>query len=216
MKVVVAGGHGKIARILLRLLARRGDDGVGIIRNPDQAADLTAVGATPVVLDLEHTRLDDLSDSLAGADAVVFAAGAGPGSGVQRKYTVDQSAAELCAAAAESAGVLRFLQVSAMGTDHPPQGDDVFSHYLRAKSAAEEDLRNSGLDYVILRPGRLTDDPGTGRVELARHVDRGSVSRSDVATVLVGLLDRPGITRRTLELVGGDEPVDRALDDLVP
>lgn len=216
MKVVVAGGHGKIARILLRLLARRGDDGVGIIRNPDQAADLTAVGATPVVLDLEHTRLDDLSDSLAGADAVVFAAGAGPGSGVQRKYTVDQSAADLCAAAAESAGVLRFLQVSAMGTDHPPQGDDVFSHYLRAKSAAEEDLRNSGLDYVILRPGRLTDDPGTGRVELARHVDRGSVSRSDVATVLVGLLDRPGITRRTLELVGGDEPVDRALDDLVP
>lgn len=216
MKVVVAGGHGKIARILLRLLARRGDDGVGIIRNPDQAADLTAVGATPVVLDLEHTRVDDLADSLAGADAVVFAAGAGPGSGVQRKYTVDQSAAELCAAAAESAGVLRFLQVSAMGTDHPPQGDDVFSHYLRAKSAAEEDLRNSGLDYVILRPGRLTDDPGTARVELARHVDRGSVSRSDVATVLVGLLDRPGITRRTLELVGGDEPVDRALDDLVP
>jgi len=216
MKVVVAGGHGKIARILLRLLARRGDDGVGIIRNPDQAADLTAVGATPVVLDLEHTRLDDLADSLAGADAVVFAAGAGPGSGVQRKYTVDQSAAELCAAAAESAGVLRFLQVSAMGTDHPPRGDDVFSHYLRAKSAAEEDLRNSGLDYVILRPGRLTDDPGTGRVALARHVEPGSVTRADVAAVVLGLLDRPTLSRRTLELVGGETPVAAALNLLEP
>ena len=135
------------------------------------------------------------------------AAGAGPGSGVARKYTVDEGASELCVQAALLAGGVPLLQVSAMGTDDPPQDDAVFSHYLRAKAAAEQTLRASGLPHIILRPGRLTDEPPTGRVELARRVPRGSVSRADVAAVLAELLDVGGWRGQTIELIAGDVPV---------
>lgn len=189
MDIVIAGGHGQIALHLSRLLADRGDSVTGIIRNPDQAADLREVGAEPAVLDLEGASTRDVAAVLAGADAVVFAAGAGPGSGIERKYTVDEGAADLCVDAALAAGVPRFLQVSAMGTDNPPTDDSVFSHYLRAKAAAEGYLRRSALPHVIVRPGRLTNDPPTGLVQLGRHVPWGSVPRADVAAALVALLD---------------------------
>jgi uncharacterized protein YbjT (DUF2867 family) len=213
MRVVIAGGHGKIALRLERLLTSRGDEAVGIIRNSDQAADLDAVGATTTVLDLERTDVDTLARELVGADAVIFAAGAGPGSGAARKDTVDRAAAELLAAAAEAAGVRRYLLISSMGAsaDPPPGTDDVFAAYLRAKAASEKTLRDTGLEWTILRPGRLTDQPGVGTVRLARSVPRGSVSRDDVAAVLVALLDEPRAAGHTLELVGGDVPVAEAV-----
>jgi uncharacterized protein YbjT (DUF2867 family) len=214
-RVVIAGGHGKIALRLTRLLADRGDTVVGIVRNPDHVDDVRAAGGDAVELDLEATTVEELAAVLAGADATVFAAGAGPGSGVARKDTVDRAASVLLADAAESAAVRRYLQVSAIGLDRADDHgvDEVFAVYLRAKAAADADvMARAGLDWTILRPGGLTDDPGTGLVALAEHVEPGSVTRDDVAAVLVALLDRPDTAGRVLELVGGDSTVAAALD----
>lgn len=214
MRVVIAGGHGQIALRLTRLLAQRGDTAVGIVRNPDHVDDVRAAGGDAVVLDLEQAGPDEVAAALAGADAAVFAAGAGPGSGAARKDTVDRAASVLFADAAESAGVRRFLQVSAMGLDRAddPSTEEVFAAYLRAKDAADRDLMaRAGLDWTILRPGRLTNDPATGTVTLAEHVQPGAVTRDDVAAVLVALLDRPDTAGRVYELVGGDTPIEAAL-----
>ncbi|MFE2161564.1 SDR family oxidoreductase [Streptomyces lydicus] len=214
MRIVIAGGHGQIALRLERLLAKRGDEVAGIIRRPEQAGDLLAAGAEPVVCDLESASVEDVARHMEGADAAVFAAGAGPGSGTARKETVDRGAAVLFADAAEATGVRRFLVVSSMGADRePPEGTDpVFATYLRAKGAADADVRaRAGLDWTILRPGRLTNDPGTGLITLADATGRGEVSRDDVAATLVALLDEPGTVGRTLELIGGDVPVEDAV-----
>jgi len=217
VRIVVAGAHGQIARRLGRLLSRRGDTVIGIVRNPAHEADVVADGMTAVVLDLEAASVDDVSRVVAHADAVVFAAGAGPGSGMARKDTVDRAAAVLLADAAEWAGVPRYLLVSSMGVDLVAGGampagiDEVFVAYLRAKRAAEENLlARQGLAVTVLRPGALTDEPATGRVTLAPSVERGSVPRDDVAAVLLALLDeaRDGAV---LELVSGATPVDEAV-----
>lgn len=215
MDVRIAGGHGQIARFLTRQLAERGDRVHGIIRKDEQVADLESDGATPIVLDLETCDVSELTDAIAGADAVVFAAGAGPGSGAERKWTVDHGAAAKLIAAAEAAGVDRYVMVSSMGTDDPPTDDEVFSVYLRAKARADGDLMASTLDWTVVRPGRLTDDAGTGEVSLARHVERGRIPREDVATVLRACLDDPRTAGHVLEVVGGDTPVERAIDGLV-
>ncbi|MFD7665553.1 NAD(P)H-binding protein [Streptomyces sp. NPDC059788] len=214
MRIVIAGGHGQIALRLERLLHGRGDEVAGIIRRPEQAGDLLSAGAEPVVCDLESATVEDVARHLEGADAAVFAAGAGPGSGIERKESVDRGAAALFADAAEAAGVRRFLVVSSMGADtQPPEGtDEVFAAYLRAKGAADADVRaRSGLDWTILRPGRLTDDPGTGLVRLAESTGRSEITRDDVAAVLAALLDEPRTIGRTLELIGGDTPVEDAV-----
>ncbi|MER7024211.1 MULTISPECIES: NAD(P)H-binding protein [Streptomyces] len=214
MRIVIAGGHGQIALRLERLLAGRGDEVAGIIRRPEQAGDLLAAGAEPVVCDLESATVGDLARHLEDADAAVFAAGAGPGSGAARKDTVDRGAAALFADAAEAAGVQRFVVVSSMGADRePPEGTDpVFAAYLRAKGAADADVRaRAGLDWTILRPGRLTDDAGTGLVTLAESTGRAEVTRDDVAATLLALLDTPGTAHRTLELINGGTPVVEAV-----
>ncbi|MEV5485013.1 MULTISPECIES: NAD(P)H-binding protein [Streptomyces] len=214
MRIVIAGGHGQIALRLERLLAKRGDEVAGILRRPEQAGDVLAAGAEPVVCDLESASVEDVARHMEGADAAVFAAGAGPGSDVGRKDTVDRGAAALFADAAEAAGVRRFLVVSSMGADRePPEGTDpVFAAYLRAKGAADADVRaRAGLDWTILRPGRLTNDPGTGLVTLAESTGRDEVPRDDVAAVLAALLDEPGTIGRTLELIGGETPVADAV-----
>jgi uncharacterized protein YbjT (DUF2867 family) len=214
MRVVIAGGHGKIALLLERLLASRGDQAVGLIRNPAQAGDVQQAGAEAVVCDLETASAGDVTALLSGADAVVFAAGAGPGSGVPRKDSVDRGASVLMADAAERAGVRRFVQVSSMGAGQPParDGDEVWAAYITAKTAAEDDLRSRDLDWTILRPGGLTDAPPGGRVRLAAPpVPRGSIPRADVAAVIAGLLDDPGSRHLTLELVSGDTPIAEAV-----
>jgi nucleoside-diphosphate-sugar epimerase len=220
--VAVAGAHGQIARRLTRLLSARGDTVIGLVRNPDHVAQVRSDGAAPVVLDLEHAGADEVAAALDGADAVVFAAGAGPGSGVARKDTVDRAAAVLLADAAERAGVATYLLVSSMGVEQvaggaTPEGvDEVFVAYLRAKLAAEEDLLGrSGLGTTVLRPGRLTDDPGTGLVTLAPRTGYGAVPRDDVAAVLVALLDRPA-PATVLELVSGATPVADAVAAVSP
>ncbi|GII25248.1 SDR family oxidoreductase [Planosporangium mesophilum] len=216
MRVVIAGGHGQIALRLARLLADRGDTPVGLVRNEDHFGDVRAAGAEPVLRDLEEATDAEVAEVVAGADAVVFAAGAGPGSGVTRKDTMDRAGAALLADAVQHARVRRYLLVSSMGADRAdrPDTDPVFAAYLRAKAASEEDLRRRDLDWTILRPGRLTNEAGTGRVRLAGSVPAGAVPRDDVAAVLLALLDRPESRNLTLELVGGDTPVDEAVTRL--
>lgn len=209
MHVVIAGGHGKIGIELGRLLAERGDRARGLIRNPDHAADLAEAGIEPVLCDLEAGA--DVTAAIEGADAVVFAAGAGPGSGADRKWTVDYAGAAKLIVAALARGVRRYVMVSAMGTTSPPEGDEVFSVYLRAKAQADRELQASDLDWTIVRPGRLTDDPATGRVTAARSVERGELARADVAAVLLAVLDEPGTAGVTFELVGGETPVADAV-----
>lgn len=214
MRIAIAGGHGQIALQLSRLLAAD-HEVAGIIRNPDHAADLHEAGAEPLELDLEEATTEDLAKRLAGVDAVVFAAGAGPGSGAARKEAVDYGAAVLLRDAAVVAGVTDYVMVSAMGTDDPPPDDDVFSVYLRAKARADRAVMDSELDWTIVRPGRLTDDEPTGRVAVARHVDRGAIPRADVAAVLAAVLVRKDTRGHVFEVVGGDQPIDAALDTLV-
>jgi uncharacterized protein YbjT (DUF2867 family) len=222
VRIAIAGAHGQVARRLGRLLTGRGDTVVGIVRNRDHRPDLEADGVEPAVVDLESASVDEVAGILAGADAVVFAAGAGPGSGAARKDTVDRGAAVLLADAAERAGVQRYLLVSSMGVDRvaggatPGELDEVFTAYLRAKLAAEEDLlARPGLRTTVLRPGGLTNDPGTGRVTLAPEVEGGSVPRDDVAAVLVALLDA-GSDGAVLELVGGPTPISEAVSSVAP
>ena len=214
MRVVIAGGHGKIALLLERFLAERGDQAVGLIRNPAQVADVRKAGAEAVICDLEAASADDVAVLLSGADAVVFAAGAGPGSGAPRKDSVDRAASVLMADAAERAGVRRFVQVSSMGAGTPPRPgtDQVWAAYITAKTAAEADLRARDLDWTILRPGGLTDAPGH-RQDPARGPagPRCTVPRADVAAVIAALLDKPGTRHQTLELTGGDNPVAAAV-----
>ncbi len=220
MRIVIAGGHGQVGLRLGRQLAGGPHNPVALIRDPAHIADLRAAGVTPLVLDLEDTDVQALAEVLTGADAVVFAAGAGPGSSPERKDTVDRAGAVLLADACERAGVERYLLLSSMGVDTvrdgaTPEGvDDVFVTYLRAKLAAEDDLRARALEWTILRPGRLTDDAGTGQVELAASVPSGEVPRDDVAAVLAALLEAPGATGAVLELTGGDTPVGEAVGRL--
>ena len=209
MDVVIAGGHGQIGLRLGRLLAQRGDRVRGLIRNPAQAEDLTAAGVEPVVCDLEAG--DDVREATRGADAVVFAAGAGPGSGAERKRTMDHAGAVKLIEAAEANGIARYVMVSAMGAASPPDGDGVFEEYLRAKADADRDLAASGLDWTIVRPGGLTNDPASGRVTAAEHVERGDITRDDVAATLAAVLDHDNTVRKTFDLVEGDTPIDEAV-----
>lgn len=215
MHIVIAGGHGKIALILERLLAARGDSVVGLIRNPAQVADLQAAGAQATVLDLEQASVQQVTEAVRGADAVVFAAGAGPGSGAARKETVDRDAAILLADAAESAGVDRYVMVSAISADDRSLDDNydaVFRAYIRAKADADANVRaRTGLRTTIVRPGLLTDEPGTGKVTIAESTGRGSIPREDVARTLLAVLDHPDSAGRTFELISGNTPIADAL-----
>jgi uncharacterized protein YbjT (DUF2867 family) len=213
MDVLVAGGHGKVALRLLRLLAARGDRARGLIRDPGQAADLEALGAVAVLGDLEADA--DLAGYVQGADAVVFAAGAGPGSGPARKRTVDLGGAVKLVDAARAVGVHRYVMISSIGADRPQAASGGMRPYLEAKAEADRYLLASGLDYTIVRPGSLTDDPGTGRVRVSTDLgSRGEVPRDDVAAVIAAVLGAPTTVGVTFEVFGGDLPVAEAIRSL--
>lgn len=208
MKIVIAGGHGQVAMLLHPLLVGRGHQVRALIRNPDHADEVRQAGADPVLCDLEAQQ--DVAGAVGTADAVVFAAGAGPGSGAIRKRTVDRDGAVKLIVAAQKKGIGRYVIVSAMDAEQP-RGSEVFRAYLRAKAEADEALRNSGLDYTIVRPGRLTNDPGTGRVRLAAKLPRAEIPRADVALVLAHVLDTPGTIGRQLDVTSGDQPISEAV-----
>jgi uncharacterized protein YbjT (DUF2867 family) len=215
--VAIAGGHGQVARRLARLLAERGDRVRGLIRNPEHASDLRADGAEPVVCDLEAVDAAAVAEAIAGADAVVFAAGAGPGSGSERKTTMDRDGAVKLVDAARSAGAQRYVIVSSVGAENPPpEGEgDVFGAYLRAKAEADAAVAASDRDWTIVRPGPLTDDPGTALVRLSTDPFRGAVTRDDVAAVLAAVLHEPRAAGLTVYVGGGDHPVEAALAEVL-
>ena len=210
MDILVAGGHGQVALRLLGLLAGQGHTARGLIRSPGQAGDLTALGAVPVVGDLEND--ETLDAYVRGADAVVFAAGAGPGSGAARKRTVDLGGAVKLADAARATGVRRYVMVSSIGADRPDAAGESMRAYLEAKAEADDYVRAGGLDVTIVRPGSLTDDPGTGLVRVSTELgNRGPVPRDDVAAVLAAVLLTPATIGTTFELFAGDTPIPEAL-----
>ncbi|MFJ7049252.1 SDR family oxidoreductase [Streptomyces sp. NPDC101112] len=212
MRIVIAGGHGQIALRLERLLAARGYEVAGLVRRAEHADDLRAAGAEPVHCDLESASVEEVAGHLRGADAAVFAAGAGPGSGAARKDTVDRGAAVLFADAAVQAGVRRHLVVSSMGANPDHEGDEVFDVYQRAKGEADAYVRGlDALDWTILRPGQLTDDAGTGLVRLEVSTGRGPIPRDDVAAVLAELLETPATAGLVLETISGSTPVSVAV-----
>ena len=215
MDVVVAGGHGQVARLLTRRLSAAGHRVRGLVRNPDHVDDIAADGGEGVLCDLETVEPSQVTEAVRGADALVFAAGAGPGSGPGRKETLDFLGALRCIDACRQSGVTRFVMISAMGTDDPPDDNEVFSVYLRAKARADRALMDSTLDWTIVRPGRLTDDEPTGLVELARHVDRGDIPRADVAHVLDVALHDDTTIGAVFEVVSGDTEVEAALKSYV-
>jgi len=211
MHVAIAGAHGKIAMLLTQRLAERGDTVTGLIRNPDHADDVRGAGADPVVRDLEHASPAEIAEAISGADAAVFAAGAGPGSGAARKLTMDRDGAIKFLEGATSAGVPRFVIVSSVGAESPPDDDDVFSVYLRAKAEADAAVKASDRKWTVLRPGGLTDDPGTGLVHISKKPFRGRVPREDVAAVIEAVLEGPRAVGRVLYVNGGEDTIEKAL-----
>ena len=213
MRCAIAGAHGKIAQLLTRDLIGRGDSVIGLIRNPDHAEDLRSLGATAELCDLEQATVGQIAEAIHGSDVAVFAAGAGPGSGAERKLTMDRDGCTKLLAAAAQAGVARFVVVSAVGAENPPtDDDDVFSVYLRAKADADDAVRAGDREWTIVRPGGLTDDPGSGCARIDTEPFRGAVSREDVATVLAEILREPRSIGTILYVNGGDRPVSESLD----
>ena len=216
MDVVVAGGHGKIGLRLLRLLHQNGHRGRGLIRSEEQIAALRSAGGEPAIVDLENVSVPDLAIALQGADAVVFAAGAGPGSGEERKRTMDYGGAVKLIEAAQHEGIRRYVIVSSMGAADPEGSgaEGGFLVYLEAKHDADEAVRSSGLDFTIVRPGMLTDDGGTGQVSVGQGLPSGEVPRDDVAAVLLAVLGSDSTIGKDFDLVGGDESVEDAVSSI--
>lgn len=212
MRVVVIGGHGKVALHLERLLSVRGDEVTAVIRNPDHADEVAATGAEPPVADVEQLGTDELAEVLRGHDAVVWSAGAGGGNPA-RTYAVDRDAAIRSIDAAEQVGVRRYVMVSYFGAgpDHGVPEDSSFFPYAEAKAAADAHLRASDLDWTILGPSGLTLEPGTGSIEVGEEVRGGEVPREDVAAVAAAVLVEPATIGRTIEFNTGPTPIAEAI-----
>ncbi|WP_339807310.1 SDR family oxidoreductase [uncultured Marinobacter sp.] len=212
MHVFIAGANGQIGQHLLREMEDSDHEARALIRHPDQGPELQQLGATETVLgDLEQ----DCSEAMKGCDAVIFTAGSGPHTGPDKTIDVDQDSAIRLVDTAKAMGIKRFIMVSSMRAEEPEKGPEKLRHYLRAKHNADEHLRNSGLNYTIVRPGQLTNDDGTGKVAVsAKLEDFGKISRQDVARVLLAVLDSDTTTDRVFDVVSGDTSVPEALAKL--
>jgi uncharacterized protein YbjT (DUF2867 family) len=213
LRVAIVGGHGQVARHLLVVLRRSEHDAVALVRREEYRKELQGRGAEVRLLDIESSDAAGFAAAFEGCDAVVFAAGGGPDGNKERKRTVDLEGSLKSIEGARQAGIDRFVQVSAIGVDQPPPDDrgEVWRAYVEAKRDADAALRESGLAWTIIRPGRLTDDAATGLVSLGSEVARGDVTRADVAAVLAAVLDEPGTVGKQWNLVNGDVPVGEAV-----
>ncbi|WP_139983392.1 SDR family oxidoreductase [Nocardioides litoris] len=212
-RVAVVGGHGQVAQHLLSELRRTGHEPVALVRKEEYREELEALGAEVRLLDIEQQEAPAFAEAFAGCDAVVFAAGGGPDGSIERKRTVDLGGSVKSIEGAHSAGVRRFVQISAIGVDDPlpDDTDDVWRAYVEAKRDADAALRDSDLDWTIIRPGKLTDDEATGRVALGPDVERGEVTRADVAAVVAAVIGESDTVGQQWDLVGGDVPVAEAV-----
>ncbi len=215
-RIAVVGGHGQVAQHLHVSLLGAGHQPVALVRKEEQRAELEKLGAEVRLLDIEQQGADAFAAAFEDCSAVVFAAGGGAGGDIDRKRTVDYEGSVKSIAGAKRAGIERFVQVSAIGVDEPLPEDTepVWRAYVEAKRDADTALRNSSLDWTIIRPGALTDDPPTGQVSLGPDVARGKVSRADVAAVLTAVLDSEAAVHAQWDLVDGQTPVAEAVQAL--
>lgn len=211
--IAIVGGAGQIARLLIPLLLDSGHTVRPLVRRDEQAQELTALGAEPRLLDIERSGVEDYQHAFDGADAVIFAAGGGPDGNVERKRTVDLGGALGSIEACRALGIRRYLQVSAFGVDTPPPADSApaWQAYVAAKRVADFHVRESDLDWTILRPATLLNDPPTGHVQIGVDLKPVSVARGDVAAVLAAVLGQPASVRRQWDVVGGRLPIAEAL-----
>lgn len=214
-KITIVGGHGQIARTLSTQLVERGHTIRGLVRSEDQFADIRDDGSEPTLCDVETADISDIEEAFSGSDIVVFAAGSGPGAGPDRKRSMDRDGAIKSIDAAVRASASRFVMISSMGAGEPPDDDEVFSVYLRAKHDADEEMRAAsdrfGIGHVIVRPGQLTDDDPNGSVEVADHTGRGKIPRADVARLLAEIIDTGHGDGHTFEVISGDTPITDAV-----
>ncbi|MFE1663201.1 NAD(P)H-binding protein [Microbacterium sp. P02] len=210
-RIMLVGGHGKVALLLAPLLSARGDQVSAVIRNPDHSEDVLAAGAEPVVADVEKLDVPGLTDLVAGQDAIVWTAGAGGGS-AERTWAVDRDAAIRSMDAASAAGVDRYVMVSYFGAgpDHGVPEDDSFFAYAEAKSAADAHLSATDLAWTILQPSALTLDPPTGRIDV-EAAESESVGRADVAAVVAAVLVDESTVGRSIRFNSGDVPIVEAV-----
>ena len=195
------------------MLAEDGHEVRGLVRKEEQMPDVEADGAEPVLVDLEDERVEAVGRAVEGCDAVIFAAGAGPGSGAARKETMDYGGAVKLVEAAEQHNVRRYLMLSSMGAGDPEGGSEPMRPYLRAKARADERLQGSGLDYTVIRPGSLTEGEETGRIQAEESLGRrGEISRADVARTFAEALETENTYRKTFEILAGDTPIREALE----
>ncbi len=213
---MIVGGHGRVGLLTARALVERGHSVRSLIRRQEQGADVEATGAVPFLLDIERSDVGDFVDAFAGADGVVFSAGGGADGNAERKRTVDLEGSLKSIEAAQRAGARRFVQVSAMGVDEPLPEDTnpVWRAYVEAKRDADAALRASDLDWTIVRPGRLTDDPARGAVRIGRNLPGGEIPRPDVAAVLAAALETSSTIGAQFDLTSGEQSIPDALASL--
>jgi uncharacterized protein YbjT (DUF2867 family) len=213
-RIAIVGGHGRIAQLLITELVDRGHQPLALVRKAEQTAELQQLGAETALLDIEQDPGERFGELFDGVGAVVFAAGGGGDGNIERKRTVDLGGSLKSIAGATSVGVKRFVQISAIGVDAeiPEDTEPVWRAYVEAKRDADAALRDSDLDWTIIRPGGLTDDPATGQVALAPELDRAEVSRADVAAVLAAALDDPRTIGHQWTLTEGSSSISDAID----
>ncbi len=218
LQIAIVGGHGQIARLLTTTLVERGHSVRSLVRSKDQFDDIRADGGEPVVCDVEVADISEIENVFTASDVVVFAAGSGPDAGPDRKWSMDRDGALKSMDAAVRVAASRFVIISSMGADDPPQDDETFSVYLRAKHEADEGVRaaseRNDIGHVIVRPGRLTDDPASGSVTISDHTGDGEIPRADVAELLAEIIDTGSGDGHTFEVVSGPTPISDAVSDL--
>lgn len=217
-RIVIIGGHGKIALLAAPLLVADGHEVISVIRNPAQADDVAATGATPLVLSVEDAGTEELAQAFAGADAVVWSAGAGGKGGPERTDAVDRAAAIRTMEAAEAAGVRRYIMVSFITAYGEVADDHPLRAYAIAKIAADRHLQTTDLDWTILGPGLLTQDEPTGAITVGRvDADTGApTSRGNVARVIAAVLGEPASIGRVIPFRDGGTPIAQAVADVPP
>ncbi|WP_309130955.1 SDR family oxidoreductase [Brevibacterium sp.] len=218
MRIAIVGGHGQIALKATEQLISAGHEVTSIIRRPEQVNEIEALGAQAQICDIATASAAELAAAVAGSDALVFAAGAGPGSTIEAKRSIDLGGSLKSIDACLEIGVRRFVQISFIGVTEPvPEGTDpVFAAYWDAKREADEALISSGLDYTIVKPGRLTDEPATGTGEVGTGSPRGaSTSRANVADFIRVVLDEPRTIGMSIDVWDGDTPLRDALESFL-
>jgi uncharacterized protein YbjT (DUF2867 family) len=209
MNVLVVGATGKTGKLVVELLLEEDHYVAAMVRDKGKLTEMEKMGAKPVLTDLEF----DVGFAVEGMDAVIFAAGSGPGTSPDKTKAVDQEGAIKLIEACEKNAVERFIMLSAKGVDKPEEGPDKLKTYLHAKKNADDRLIKSNINYTIIRASLLNDQEEKGTVTAGKNLGNslGEISRIDIARIIVNALENPNTYRKVIEVTGGLQPIDEAL-----